>query len=94
MSRRRVDSSSPLKRTLLPSPLSYPPYPRPPPPLLAVDVAAQAGFADIALALIDAGANLEAGDEWNCTPLHWACHCGHRDVTFVRFDSFGCLPGQ
>lgn len=41
----------------------------------------------IAAILIDAGANIEAKDEYGATALHWASHNGHYDIAKLLIDA-------
>ncbi|MHC4464183.1 MAG: ankyrin repeat domain-containing protein [Planctomycetota bacterium] len=46
----------------------------------AIQIAAVAGFRDIAELLIDKGADVNAGDSWDWTSLHSAAEKGHREL--------------
>ena len=46
-------------------------------------------FKDIALALLSAGADMEAKDDSGCTALHWACIVGSKEVVQELVDR-GC----
>ena len=45
--------------------------------------AANNGLADVCLALINKGADVNAKDEYGYTPLMWAANNGHRDVCIL-----------
>ncbi|KAH9284197.1 Acyl-CoA-binding domain-containing protein 6 [Echinococcus granulosus] len=44
------------------------------------------GFYDIAVALIECGADINAQDKDKQTPLHYACFCQHRDMAQLLLD--------
>jgi ankyrin repeat protein len=50
-------------------------------------VAAIKGFSEILSMLIQAGADIEAQDDFGRTPLHWACQLGHAPVVHSLIDA-------
>ena len=38
------------------------------------------------MTLLDRGANIEARDKWNMTPLHWACEKGQTELVITLID--------
>ena len=53
---------------------------------VTLHLAIEEGFKDIALALLEEGADVQAKDTGGWTALHWACYKGLEDVVKALID--------
>ena len=49
-------------------------------------IACDRGNTELAMALVDRGADVDASDEFQMTPLHWASYNGHMEVAMALMD--------